>query len=230
MSLNHDCGCGGPIGPMGLGGPQGPQGVDGLQGVPGQTGAQGPVGAVGPMGLQGLQGPKGDCVECNNGPVKAANEYAQVYSSNAQTLAASTGTNLPGQAVLLEKTIVSTPNIDVSAAGTTGAITVNLAGWYDVASGMSGSLNPIPSPLPVWTLSLFVNGVYVPGSTFANTPISPEQQSNEIVADVFMHLNVGDKLTLASTSTAPIQLTAPTLGTNAATNSAYLKIQLLSAD
>jgi len=70
----------------------------------------------------------------------------------------------------------------------------------------------------------------VPGSTFANMTISPVQQANEVLADVFVHLNAGDIINLANTSTAPIQLTAPTLGTNAQTNSAYLKIILLKAD
>ena len=60
--------------------------------------------------------------------------------------------------------------------------------------------------------------------------ISPVQQANEIVADVFVHCKVGDVLTLANTSTAQIILTAPTLGTNALPNSAYVKIVLLKAD
>jgi hypothetical protein len=109
-------------------------------------------------------------------------------------------------------------------------LVINRAGWYDVATGMCGALNPIPSPLPVWTLSLFKNGAIVPGSTFANMTLSPEQQSNEVNADVFVHFNVGDKLQLANTSSAAIQLTAPTLGTNAQTNSAYMKLILLKAD
>ena len=60
--------------------------------------------------------------------------------------------------------------------------------------------------------------------------LSPEQQSNEVVADVFVHCAVGDVLTLANTSTAQVSLTAPALGTNAQVNSAYLKITLLKAD
>ena len=60
--------------------------------------------------------------------------------------------------------------------------------------------------------------------------ISPVQQANEIVADVFVHCSVGDVLTLANTSNAQIVLSAPTLGTNAQTNSAYMKIILLKAD
>jgi hypothetical protein len=162
--------------------------------------------------------------------VAAASEFAEVYSTKPQILAASLAANQPGQVVLLENTIFATSNIDVSMAASLGQIKINKAGWYDVATGMCGALNPIPSPLPVWTLSLFQNGVIVPGSTFANMTISPEQQSNEIVADVFVHCNVGDVLTLNNTSVNPINLTAPTLGTNAQTNCAYLKITLLKAD
>ena len=70
----------------------------------------------------------------------------------------------------------------------------------------------------------------VPGSTFASMTLSPAQEANEIVADVFVHLVAGDQLVLANTSVAPIQLTNPTLGTNAIPNSAYMKIVLLQAD
>lgn len=166
------------------------------------------------------------CPDCNCGNP----EFAEVYSSQQQNLSPSPGPNLAGQVALLENTIYATSNIDVSQAGINGNITINLAGWYDVATGICGALNPIPSPLPVWTLSLFKNNILVPGSTFANQTISPEQQSNEIVADVFVHCNKGDILTLANTSTSNVNLTAPTLGTNALPNSAYLKITLLKAD
>lgn len=157
-------------------------------------------------------------------------EFAEVYSILPQTLLASPGSNLAGTAVKLENTVFATSNIDVSLAATTGGIKVNRAGWYDVATGMCGALNPIASPLPVWTLSLFVNGTIVTGSTFANMTISPEQQANEVVADVFVHLNVGDVITLANTSVSQVVLTAPALGTNAQVNSAYMKMTLLKAD
>ena len=157
-------------------------------------------------------------------------EFAEVYSITTQNLFPSPGPNQAGQVVTLEKTVFATANIDVSAAAVNGTIKIMKAGWYDVATGMCGALNPIASPLPVWTLSLFLNGVIVPGSTFSNMTISPVQQANEIVSDVFVHFNAGDVITLANTSTAAIQLTAPTLGTNAQTNSAYLKIVLLKAD
>lgn len=232
--------CCGPQGPQGLPGVQGPQGnqgprgehgevgQQGLPGLNGKDGMDGPMGPMGPQGLEGQQGPKGDCVAC---PCHCGEpEFAEVFSKNSQDLSPSLGLNMPGQTVILENTIFATSNIDVSQSAVNGKITINKAGWYDVATGICGSLNPIASPLPCWTLSLFKNGVYIPGSTFANQTISPEQKANEIVADVFVHFDKGDVLELANTSTALVTMSAPTLGTNAPASSAYLKLILLKAD
>jgi hypothetical protein len=223
-------GIAGPMGPQGAigpAGPAGPIGLPGADGKDGQVGLQGIAGMQGAMGPQGLIGPKGDCVECSS---NSANEFAEVYSQANQVLKASPGPNLSGGVVLLEKTIFATSNIDVSQAAISGKITVNLAGWYDVSTGICGALSVLPVPLPVWTMSLFQNGVLVIGSTFANQTISPDQQSNEVVADVFMHFNAGDSIILASTSNAVVNINAPLLGTNATPSSAYLKIVLLKAD
>ncbi len=178
---------------------------------------------------------KGGCnivINCGGKPgphPKQPNEYAEIYSQMSQTLSASTGPNLPGQVILLENLIVATSNIDTSTAAVDGKIKINLTGWYDVATGICASLNPIPNPLPVWTMSLFRNGILIPGSTFANVPLSPTQVSNEIVADVYVHFKKGDVLTLNNTSTNVVFLSAPTLGSNAQPNSAYMKIALLEA-
>jgi len=244
MSQDNGCNCcPGPIGPQGIQGNQGIQGIQGQQGpmgVPGVNGKDGHDGQIGPQGIQGiqglqgpkgdqgLQGPKGDCVECQCHCDEP--EFAEVFSKVSQTLSASPGPLLAGQVVILENTIFSTMNIDVSNAGINGKVIINKAGWYDVATGICGALNPIASPLPSWTLSLFKNGIYVPGSTFANQTISPEQKSNEIVADVFVHFDKGDTLELANTSSAPVEVAASTLGTNAPASSAYMKIVLLKAD
>ena len=122
--------------------------------------------------------PEGNCCDL---------EFAEVYSTTAQNLIASPGPNLMGGVVILENTIHSTLNIDVSNSSINGKIIINKDGWYDVYTGMCGALNPISSPLKVWTLSLFKNGIIVPGSTFANMTLSPEQKSNQVVADVFVH-------------------------------------------
>ena len=206
---------------------QGPQGLQGVQGPRGQDGLQGP------QGVQGNQGIPGDCVNCFEPmprPCDCPNEFAEVYSSVAQSLSASAGIGLPGQMVMLENTIVASAGIDISNANSTGAIKINVAGWYDVTIGVTGSLNPIPSPLPVWTVSLFQNGALVAGSTFANLPLSPEQHANESVSDVYVHCLVGDILQIANTSISPLFLSSPSLGTNAIVNSATFKIKLLKAD
>lgn len=215
-------------------GEQGPQGVQGPRGEAGRDGKDGLDGLQGPQGIQGLQGIPGSCVNCpGEKPDEKCHcpiEFAEVYSQTPQTLDASLGANQPGGIALLENTVFATSNIDVSQAASSGKVKINLAGWYDIATGICGALNPIESPLKVWTLSLFRNGVIVSGSTFACMTISPEQKSNETVADVFVHLDAGDEVQLANTSDQNIELTAPTLGTNAQPNSAYMKIQLLKAD
>lgn len=224
MAYENKCCCPGEKGDRGE---KGEQGMQGMQGIPGQQGIQG---VPGPQGIQGIKGDKGDCIECRSECHCDEPEFAEVYSSITQDLAPSLALNMPGQVVTLENTIFNTANIDVSMAAVNGKITINKAGWYDVYTGLCGSLNPIASPLPVWTLSLFKNGILIQGSTFANMTLSPEQKANEIVADVFVHFNAGDVLELANTSTANVVLQAPTLGTNAPTNSAYLKLVLLRAD
>lgn len=255
----HCCWCIGPEGPQGPQGPQGVQGLqgpmgaqgpmglpgkdgaagkdgkDGLDGTPGKDGAMGPQGpagnegVAGPQGPQGAQGPQGlQGLPGKDGQLFL--EFAEVYSTANQNLAASPGANMAGGICSLEKTVVATANIDVSQAAVSGKVVINKAGWYDVSTGISAALNPIPSPLPVWTLSLFKNGVIVPGSTFASMTLSPEQTANEIVADVFIHCSVGDVLELANTSNNSILLSAPSIGTNAQVSSAYMKLILLQAD
>lgn len=205
---------------------QGEQGLQGVQGPRGQDGLQGP------QGIQGMQGIPGSCVNCYPEPLPCpcVTEFAEVYSTVAQLLSPPVSPAIQGQTILLENLVVATADIDVSGAATTGYIVVNKSGWYDVTIGATGSLNPIPSPLPVWTVSLFKNGNLVPGSTFANLPLSPEQHANESVSDVFVHCTSGDILEVSNTSTAPLFLSSPSLGTVATVNSATFKIQLIKAD
>ncbi len=157
-------------------------------------------------------------------------EFAEVYSNAAQSLAASAGLNLAGGIALLENTITATPDIDVSLVATTGDVKIKKAGWYELIYGVGAFLNPLPSPLPVWSISIYKNGSYVPGSTVCSLPISPEQRSTEVVGDLFIHLNVGDSFFLANSSSEVLFLNAPLLGTNSQPNSAFLSIKLLKAD
>ncbi len=230
---HHDCRhcCEkGDRGPQGLTGEQGLQGIQGVPGTTGAQGIQGLQGIQGQKGDQGLQGVPGECVNCPCDSKSGLSEFAEVYSSVSQTLAASPGANLAGTAIVWENTIVSTANIDVSMAATNGSIKVNVAGWYELSYGAAAFLNPIPSPLPVWSVSIFKNNSYVVGSTVCALAISPEQQATEVVADLLVHLNAGDVVVLANTSTAAIFLNAPTLGTNSTPNSSFIVVKLLKAD
>lgn len=157
-------------------------------------------------------------------------EYANVYSQTDQQLVASPGPNLSGGMAIFEASVVSTADIDISMAAVNGTLTINRAGWYSVATGVCGSLNPVSSPLLVWTMSLFKNGALIPGSTAANMTLSPEQKANEILMDIDVHFDVGDVLYAANTSTSPLLISAPTQGSFAVPNSAFLKLFLLEAD
>jgi hypothetical protein len=232
----HDCGCHEKKDPccnrergyQGIRGTQGPQGLSGRDGRDGRDGLDGAVGPMGP------EGPMGNCVNCDGGgcdcPKQCPTEFAQVFSIADQILAPSPGINLPGDIVKFENISVSTSGLDVSQSGVTGEIKALVAGYYKIGAGMSGYLNPIPAPLPCWTLSLFKNNSIVLGSTFSNVPISPAQASNELTAETIVHLSVGDVLKIASTSTNTVFLTAPTLGTTAQSCSAYLTLLLIRCD
>lgn len=223
----------GAQGPQGVQGPAGANGRDGRDGQNGLNGKDGVDGQQGPQGIEGPQGIPGTCVNCypDHGHCDCPKpEYADLYSQQAQELIASPGPNQAGGVVLFASSTVATANIDISQAMTTGKVIINRAGWYDVSTGVCGTLNPVSSPLLAWTMSLFQNGNIVPGSTAANMTLSPEQKANEIFADVFIHCNVGDVLTLANTSTSTLLISSPTLGSFAVPNSAFFKIFLLEAD
>lgn len=218
----------GPQGAVGPHGETGSQGVPGPQGVEGATGAEGPMGPMGPRGEQGLQGPKGDCVECDS--IGALFEFMEVYSVVSQVLDASPGANLSGGVVLFDQIHVSTAAFDLSNISTLGEIKVLKGGWYRINKCVSGALNPLASPLKVWTLSVFVNGLILPPSTFGNMTISPEQQVNQTTSIVINHFNVGDIITLGNTSTAPLFINQITAGSNAIPVVADLNMSLLKPD
>lgn len=204
-----------------------------MQGEQGPQGVQGPAGPQGLQGVEGKQGIPGSCVNCFHDPIPPVvfkPEFADLYSSVSQTLAPSTGPNLAGDSIKFESLTVATTGIDVSQAATNGKVIIKKAGWYDLVTGACGTLNPVSSPLLCWTVSLFKNDVLISGSTAANMTITPEQKANEIFADVFIHCEAGDVLTMANTSVSAITLNSPTLGTYATPNSAFFKIFLLEED
>lgn len=218
----------GAMGPAGPTGPQGFQGIKGQDGLNGQDGLQGIMGPQGVPGEQGLQGPKGDCIECPCDCDDEDQEFCQIYSIMNQNIISSPGINLAGGPVLFEKLVFSTSNIDVSNAGITGEIKINKKGWYVVQKEVCGALNPVSAPLISWGLSLFKNGLLVPGTTFTDMTLSPDQQANETSAIFLIHFDKGDVLTLNNMCIQNLLLNAfagGSFGINAQSNSASILIR-----
>ncbi|MES2199070.1 MAG: hypothetical protein V4489_02755 [Chlamydiota bacterium] len=175
--------------------PQGPQGPQGLQGVAG-TGIQGPQGVGGPQGAQGIQGltgPQGPCCALSG-------TFANVFTNLDQVIP-------PATAVTFEGINAVTTGIDVSAASTTGVITFNLDGWYEIYYDFDAMLdNPFPFPVPAWTSSLLLNGVLVPGSTQPAFTVSPDFITSHTSGRVIIRVNIGDTLQLVNSGTNSIVL------------------------
>jgi len=146
-----------------------------------------------------------------------------------QELTASPGADLPGQSITYENLIASTSDFDVSAISTTGSILFKKAGWYRISKTVNGSLTPIDIPLRVWSVGLFVNGIPLPGSCFAQMTISPDQQANHTSATVIYKFAAGDSLTVNNCSDLLLHLNAFGLGTNVASVSSTINIQRLDA-
>lgn len=190
-----DCLC--PSAPQGAVGPQGPVGLQGAVGTTGAQGVAGPIGAQGPVGLQGAQGVQGPC--CQTPPSVAS--VANVYSVINQSL-------LPGAFATFENANqVTAADFDVSLASTTGQITFLTTGVYSIAWTVEGQLTPpFPSPVPAWSLSLYLDGVPVPGSCFSAFTLYPEELTRSPAGCVIIAVTAGQVLTLQSTSTLPITL------------------------
>jgi len=116
----QSCCCTDCICPAGAQGPAGPQGVQGPIGIAGGTGAQG---IDGPAGSSGIQGPIGDQGPC----CPLTGTFANVFSELDQLDRPS------GSVALMEGANASTPGIDISNAGTSGAIVVTIAGIYKIS-------------------------------------------------------------------------------------------------
>ncbi len=209
----------GPIGPQGLTGSTGPTGATGAQGPQGPIGIQGltgPTGPTGPTGSQGPIGPQGPC--CS-----ATSTFTNIFSTTSQLI-------LPGGVATFEGVNASTAGIDISAASTTGTITFNSAGWYEIYYDFDALLqNPFPFPVPSWTSSLFLNGVLVPGSTQPAFTISPDYITSHTSGRVIIHVNVGDTLQLINTSTVSIMLVGLPFGSVVPSDCATMSIIKISS-
>lgn len=218
-----DCCCGTCTCPPGLQGPAGPVGSAGNRGLIGLPGVIGPQGPAGP---QGTVGPVGPCC-----PGTVGSQFANLYSNLDQTITPSLGTNLPGSAVLFETASAGTTSlIDTSMAGVTGEVTVNAGGIYRVLFTVEES-SVTPNPGDTLAFSLFLDGVIVPGSTFSTILFAPQGDdiSYNVSGEVFVAINAGQTLTLASSSTVPMALTSVSTGATSPITSASLDLLLMQA-
>ncbi|MBX9924160.1 MAG: collagen-like protein [Rhabdochlamydiaceae bacterium] len=209
-----DCIC--PSAPQGAVGSQGPTGLQGATGVQGAAGVQGSVGPQGAIGLQGPVGPQGPC--CDR-PV-VARSIANVYSALDKSI-------LPGGVVTFEQiNAIVAADYDTSLMATTGQITFLKSAIYSIAWNVEGQLTPpFPSPVPVWALSLYLDGVPVPGSCFSAFTLFPEELTKSPAGAVIIAVNAGQVLTLRSTSTLPISILASTPGSLVPDTSASIVIE-----
>jgi hypothetical protein len=116
-------------------------------------------------------------------------------------------------------------------AATTGAVTFNAAGIYKVSYSVQATpTSMMGSPISL-AFSLFLNGTYVSGSTFAgllSMPIS-ETIGYNICGEVYVTIAAGQTLTLASSSVDTMQLTSVSAGSTAPVSSASMDIVLIQA-
>lgn len=210
----EECVC--PPGPQG---PMGPQGLAGIQGTTGLTGADGLVGPQGPQGIQGLVGPQGPCCASLQ-----QGTFANVYTTTSQTV-----TQLG--AITFENVNASTAGIDLSLASTTGEITVNIAGWYEIYYDVDALLSDFSVfPTPAWTATIYLNGNPVGGTTQSGFSLGVDAVTNHISSKSIVFLNVGDVIQLVNTSSVGtgILLVGLPIGTIVPTDCATLSLIRIS--
>ena len=197
-----------------LPGARGPLGPQGIQGSSGLTGIQGPAGSQGLAGPQGLQGPQGPCCSTNT-----ATSVAGLYSLVNQSL-------LPGIPVFFENTgVVTLADYDLSLAGTTGQITFLKSGIYNIIWRADGLITPPFQFPPIeWSLTLYLDGVEIPGSSFSGFSLFPEEFSTNVASSTLISVTAGQVLTLQNTTTVSVSLIASHLGSIVTSNSAALTI------
>jgi hypothetical protein len=143
-----------------------------------------------------------------------------------QAIAASTGSDLPGGAVHFEAASAGTTAlIDTSMANTTGGVKINAGGIYRVFYTVEAAATT-PMSGEALSFSLFLNGVLVPGST-SSTLLTTISGANSMSGEVFITINAGQTLQLASSSTVPMTLTSTSSGATSPVTSGSLDILLM---
>lgn len=208
-------------------GPQGSVGPQGSQGPQGPTGIQGATGPAGPQGIQGTVGPQGPCC-----PTSFAGQYVSLYSNTDQMIVASPGMSMPGGAVTLEAASAGpTALIDTSMAATTGEVTLNASGIYKISYSVQALATSFTAPVVSLSYSLFLDGTYVPGSTFSTLLFSAMSDTTgyNIAGEAYVTVMAGQTLQLASSSTDTMNLISVSSGSTAPISSASMDIVLIKA-
>ncbi len=138
LKLSAECCPECPRGPQGQRGPQGIQGILGIDGI---------------RGIQGLEGP------CH----RSIQEFTNLYSVVNQKLGPNGN---PSDVVLLENNNIISAAFDSTLASTTGEIIFLRSGVYFIDWYASGIISDFSARVSHWSLSIYINGVIVRGSTF----------------------------------------------------------------
>lgn len=151
------------------------------------------------MGPKGCDGKPGKC-DCHA-------VYCDVFSIQKQVIAS-------GAAVLLEsQNDVSAPDFDLSSVPVDGKIKFLKSGVYFLSFDANGQLSPpFPSPVPAWSTALFLNGSLIVGSNSGSFTQSPDDVMSHTGQRVIKSVMAGDVLTLQNSSTLPIDLFGPAIG------------------
>jgi len=200
--------------------PRGPQGIQGPPGIVGPQGIQGPPGLqgnLGPQGPDGIQGPTGPC----RLPTHA---FANVFSVQNQLEL------MPGATALMEGANAYTDGMDISQAGITGAVTINLPGIYEISWKATGQLSPpYPSPVPAWSMIMTLDDVIIPGSGSSDFLSSPDNIISKIGEKVIITIASGQTLRLINNTISNIDLQSTPKGTTLPVASLSLSIILLTS-
>lgn len=197
--------------------PQGVQGPQGAQGTPGPVGPQGPQGVQGAQGPRGVPGPKGD-----TGPAAlfcGIQSFCNPYSLEEQIVPSL-------NAMKLEITDVTTPDIDVSLAPTTGEIIINTEGMYAILYSATGKLNEY-CDFGAWSIGIAIDGVLQTGSVKAALTNS-KHDFDTVTGHIFLPLKVGQKLTLMNSTNLSIQILSNVSGGPTPNTSAAVDLFLLT--
>ena len=184
--LLAECSCDCPLAPQGA------------IGAPGAVGATGAPGSPGLQGIQGAKGPQGAC--CPGGVTGGVN----LYSSLDQTIAPFGN---PGDTIFFEKmNMTSNPFIGTVAA-ITGDIFITEFGVYQIQYSVEGFKTFPVGNDPSWSVGLYLDNVYIPGSSFASFNDEDEifgSNGGSVIVVVF----AGQSLRLRNNVNHPLSLTA----------------------